>query len=90
VEKYIGRLADFILVNNEMPSKEQIERYKLEEGDGVLVEDDFKDARVVRDSLLSHVMPEPVTGDKTPNIRGFIRHDSEKLAECLGKIITTS
>lgn len=87
-EKYLGKLVDVILINNEEPSREQVERYKLAEGDGVLIEDDFKDSRVVRDSLLSHVMPELMTGDeKTPNIRGFIRHDSEKLANCLKKIV---
>jgi uncharacterized cofD-like protein len=86
-EKYLGKLVDIILVNNEMPSPEQIERYKLEEGDGVLVEDDFKDDRVIRDSLLSHVIPESIIKDLSPNTRGFIRHDSQKFAECLKKII---
>ena len=87
IEKHLEKLVDIILVNNQNPSKEQIEKYKLEEGDGVLVEDDFKDNRVIRDALLSYVIPEAVIGDKTPNIRGFIRHDSEKLANCLKTII---
>jgi uncharacterized cofD-like protein len=87
VEKYIGRLVDFILVNKEEPSKEQIERYRLEEGAGVLIEDDFKDKRVIRDNLLSPVIPLAIKGDLSPNARGFIRHDSEKLANCLKKII---
>jgi uncharacterized cofD-like protein len=87
VEKHIGKLVDFILVNNEEPSKEQIERYKLEEGDGVLVEDDFKDNRVVRVALLSHIIPPSIKEDISPNTRGFIRHDSEKLADCIKKII---
>jgi uncharacterized cofD-like protein len=87
VEKYLGKLVDIILVNNEMASKEQIERYKLEEGDGVLIEDDFKDNRVIRDALLSHVIPKPTLEDMSPNMRGFIRHDSEKLANCIKKII---
>jgi uncharacterized cofD-like protein len=87
VENYIGKLVDFILVNNEEPSKEQIERYKLEEGAGVLVVDDFKDSRVIREALLSHVLPIPIKGDFSPNTRGFIRHDSEKLANCIKKIM---
>lgn len=87
VEKYLDRLVDIILVNNEKPSSEQIERYKLEEGDGVLVEDDFKDSRVVRSALLSHIIHEFIIGDKSPNLRGFIRHDSEKLANCIKKIM---
>jgi uncharacterized cofD-like protein len=87
VEKYISRLVDFVLVNNQEPSREQIERYKLEEGAGVLIADDFRDSRVVRTALLSHVMPVIIKGDISPNTRGFIRHDSEKLADCIKKII---
>lgn len=87
IEKYLGKLVDVILVNNETPSREQIERYKLEEGDGVLVEDDFKDNRVIRDALLSHIVFDKTREDIIPSIRGFIRHDSEKLANCLKKII---
>jgi len=87
IEKYLGRLVDFILVNNEEPSSEQIERYKLKEGDGVLIFDDFKDNRVIRDALLSRIIPESIVGDISSNIRGFIRHDSEKLADCIKKII---
>jgi uncharacterized cofD-like protein len=83
VEKYIGKLVDYILVNNEEPSAEQIERYKFEEGDGVLVEDDFKDDRVIRTHLLSRIIVMPIAGDLSPNTRGFIRHDSEKLANCI-------
>lgn len=87
IEKYLGRLVNIILVNNEKPSSEQIERYKLEEGDGVLVEDDFKDNRVIRDALLSPVIFNKASADVIPSMRGFIRHDSEKLAECIKKII---
>jgi len=87
VEKYIGKLVDYILVNNEEPSLEQIERYRLESGDGVIVMDDFKDSRVERVALLSRTIPLPVAGDFSPNTRGFIRHDSEKLANCILNII---
>lgn len=87
LEKYLGKLIDVILVNNEIPSKEQVERYKLEEGDGVLIEDDFKDSRVVRVPLLSHVIFEKTKGDIIPATRGFIRHDSDKLANCINEII---
>lgn len=88
IEKYLGKLVDIILVNDEAPSKDQVERYKLEGGEGVLVEDDFKDNRVVRGFLLSHVMPEPIVADRSPNTRGFIRHDSEKLAKAISDIIS--
>lgn len=87
VEKYLGKLVDIILVNNEKPTSEQIEHYKLEEGNGILVEDDFKDDRVIRDALLSPVIFNKASADVIPSARGFIRHDSEKLAECIKKII---
>lgn len=86
VEKYLGKEVDFILVNNEPPSKEQIERYKLEEGDGVLVEDDLgNDPRVIRQSLLSHAIVLEAKADKVK--RSFIRHDSLKTAKCIEDII---
>jgi uncharacterized cofD-like protein len=87
VEKYLGKLVDVILVNNEEPSAEQVERYKLEEGDGVLIEDDFKDDRVVRAPLLSHVFFERAATDVIPSTKGFIRHDSTKLANTINDII---
>jgi uncharacterized cofD-like protein len=86
-EKYLGKLVDVILINNEEPSREQIERYKLEEGDGVLIEDDFMDDRVIRCSILSNVIYKPTTVDFSPNTRGFIRHDSQKLAQSILSII---
>jgi uncharacterized cofD-like protein len=87
VEKYIGKLVNVILVNNEDPTPAQIERYKLEEGAGVLVEDDFKDSRVTREALLSHIFFDKSSADILQSVKGFIRHDSEKLADCVKKII---
>ena len=87
IERYLGKSVDVVLVNNEAPSKEQIERYKLEEGDGVLVSDDLGDKRVIKTSLLSHVVFDRAKEDVIPSTKGFIRHDSQKLAECIRKII---
>lgn len=87
VEKYIEKLVDIILINNEMPSKEQLEHYKFKEGDGVLIEDDFKDKRVIRESLLSHVSVIFNVADTLQGLRSFIRHDSEKIAASIEKII---
>lgn len=87
MEKYLGKLIDIILVNNEMPSALQIERYKLEEGAGVLVSDDFKDNRVIRAPLLSHVVFNKAAADIFPSTKGFIRHDSGKLAQSISDII---
>ena len=95
IEKYLGKPVDFILLNNEKPSSEQIKLYELEEGKGVLIEDDlprlgkagFNDKRVIRAKLLSNVIFKPQYDEKMKATRGFIRHDSQKLAECIEKII---
>ena len=61
--------------------------YKLKEGDGVLVSDDFQDKRVIRQPLLSHKFIVLNKADKIANVRSFIRHDGKKFAECISKII---
>jgi|SRR3989344_2693721 len=78
-EKYLGKSVDVIVINNEVLSRAQIKRYKLKEGDGVLIKDDLNDPRLVRRKLLSHLF--------FNNVRSFIRHDSKKLANCIKKII---
>ena len=86
IEKYLGRKADFIVLNNEMPSREQIEQYKAEERGNVLITDDLgADKRAIRTPLLSKAMYENSKGDVMK--RSFIRHDSEKLAIAIKNII---
>ena len=87
IEKYLGKEVDVVLVNNEKPSEEQIKLYELEEGKGVLVTDDLNDKRVIRAPLLSNVIIKPDYDEQMKAIRGFIRHDSDKLAKCIEKII---
>ncbi len=88
VEKYLGRKVDIILVNKTKPSKEQIKRYSLQEGDGVLVRDDLEDdKRVMRVSILSHTIIKYSKADIIQNMRSFIRHDSDKLAKIISAII---
>jgi uncharacterized cofD-like protein len=87
IESYLDKKVDFILVNNKLPSKQQIKRYKLEEGSGVLVKNDLKDSRVIEDALISHHLATFDKNDKRQHVRAFIRHDSDKLAKCIEKII---
>ena len=88
IEKYLGRPIDYILINDESPSKEQINYYKMEEGDGVLVWDDMKnDVRVIRKSLLSHAIIQGNSADQGHRLRSFIRHDKDKLAEAIADIL---
>ena len=87
IEKYLGKSVDIILVNNEKPSLEHTKYYELEEGKGVFVEDDLNDPRVIRAKLLSTIIFKPQYDEQMKATRGFIRHDSKKLAECIEKII---
>ena len=85
LEKYFGKSVDFILINNEMPTEEQIEQYNADERGDVLIVDDLNDERAIRAPLLSHLI---FTNSKADTMkRSFIRHDSEKLATCISNII---
>ena len=88
IEKYIFRKLDYILVNSENPTKNQISYYEIYEGDGVMVVDDMQeDKRIMRNSLLSHKIIIQNKNDKVSDTRSFIRHDSEKLKIVLEDII---
>ncbi|NGX38810.1 MAG: Gluconeogenesis factor [Chlamydiae bacterium] len=76
-----GDLFDSILVNDQSPAQELIEVYAEE---GSLVENDLREKRVVEASLLGSIK------DESPRDlikRNLIRHDSEKLAQELMKIV---
>ncbi len=87
IEMYLGKDIDIILINNEAPSKEQVERYKLKEGNNVLIKDDLNDKRIIRTPLISHSIFAHNNGDVLQNIRSFIIHDSSKIANCINNII---
>ncbi len=89
IERYLDRKVDFILINNQKPTEEQIESYEIKEGDGVLVEDDLDNSRVYREDLLSTVVHEKNKNDTFQASRGFIRHDSSKLEKVIAKIINS-
>ncbi|MFZ2522366.1 MAG: gluconeogenesis factor YvcK family protein [Minisyncoccia bacterium] len=87
IEKYLSKKVDYILVNNELPSDEQMKKYGLFEGDGVLVRDDMEDDRVIRTSLLSKTIFTLNKKDRIGITRSYIRHDSTKMAFAIDKII---
>ncbi len=83
MEKFIGSdIFDYIIVNNQKPSKQLIERYAEE---GKLIENDLKgDDRVIEVPLLGE-LKESYKVDLIT--RSLIRHDSKKLAQELMKIV---
>jgi len=83
MKKFIGEdVFDFIIVNNQKPSVQLIERY-AEEGDLVL-NDLETDERVISAALLGEFKENPAL-DLIK--RSLIRHDSKKLAQELMKIV---
>lgn len=88
IEQYLGRSVDYILLNNESPSEEQIVHYKMEEGDGVLTVDDMSnDVRVIRGNLLSYALIHYDKSDVIQGVRSFIRHDKDKLAQTIASLL---
>lgn len=84
IKKFVGKdVFDYILVNNSEPPKELIEDYAEE---GEMVKNDLKnDTRILEASLLSNELKEVQKGDTLK--RNLIRHDSQKLANELMKIV---
>jgi uncharacterized cofD-like protein len=80
--RFIGEdIFDYILVNNQNPSKELIDRYASE---GELVENDMEEDRVIVAPLLG-----PLEYKSSSDLlnRSLIRHDSHKLAGELIRVI---
>lgn len=86
LEKEMGRSFDAILVNTKEPSKEQVERYRLKEGDGVLIENDLVGERVTRGDFLSETLHLEKSVDVVASQRSFIRHDGLKIARAIEKL----
>jgi uncharacterized cofD-like protein len=88
IEERLGRVIDVVLINNEAPCDEQVAAYQLEEGDGVLVEDDYRGDNALRAPLLSHAVIQKIEGDAIHALRSFIRHDSTKIADAIKSYIS--
>jgi len=85
LEKYLGRKIDFVLVNNGKISQEILESYrKYNEKEVVddLVEKEYK---IIREDLIDNRPVEKNASDIL--YRSILRHDSEKIAKVLEKII---
>ncbi|MDD3735222.1 MAG: YvcK family protein [Candidatus Pacebacteria bacterium] len=76
IEKYTTKnLLDFIIINNKMPTKKRLEKYREEKAQLVEIdEENFpKTAQIIKTDLLRP--------------RGFIRHDPNKLAKTIFQIV---
>ncbi len=86
VERYAGtRFIDTVLYNTERVSKELVERYESEGVPVVCPSSDDGDVEYIGAELISDTMPEQKKGDAIQ--RTFIRHDSDKLARAIMKVL---
>ena len=83
IVRFIGRdVFDYILVNNQKPAPELIERYASQ---GELVENDMQDSRIILAPLLGK-MEEKGRADSFLR-RSLIRHNSKQVTQELIKIV---
>ncbi len=83
IKRFIGEdIFDYVLVNNQAPPQELIDKYSSE---GELVENDMTEDRVILAPLLG-----PLEEKSSIDLlkRSLIRHDSQKLAGELMRMIT--
>lgn len=81
--KYLGKdIFDYILVNNQNPPEELLDVYAEE---GTLVQNDLQDQRIIETPLLG----DPQDMEKKADLikRNLIRHDPDKLAREIMKIV---
>lgn len=81
IEKYIGKILDFVLINSKSISPQILKKYEREKA--FRVEDNLeKDYfNIIRNDLLSEYETEKIKEDVLD--RSFIRHDSDKLAKTI-------
>lgn len=85
MKSFLGKdIFDFVLVNTSQPPPELVKKY-AEEGN-LVINDLTEDSRLVGAGLLSNKLKEVQPGDLLK--RNLIRHDSEKIANELMKIVT--
>jgi len=86
IKRFVGKdIFDYIVVNEAEPARELIEMYAEE---AELIEDDLvDDKRVIKAKLIENNKSEYSRSDVLAKHRALIRHDPEKLAEELKKIV---
>lgn len=86
LESYLGRKIDIILINNEKISKKLLNLYKTRENNTQVLDDLDKDKKNIRLPLISGKIIKKIAGDNLE--RSLIRHDSNKIAKAIWKIVS--
>jgi uncharacterized cofD-like protein len=87
INKYAGRFPDTVLINNREIPKNILDTYKNKEN-SLPVKDELNEqieANIIRTDLLSNTVYKQSSCDSVK--RSLIRHDPQKLAQSLNKII---
>ncbi len=87
--KYLGEgVLDYVLINNNFPRKEVIEKYRNEGADVVTLDKELEKAnvKIVVTDLIENIEQKRILWEK----QDLIRHDPEKLADSICRIYTQS
>ncbi len=87
--KYLGEgVLDYVLINNNFPRKEVIEKYRNEGADIVTLDKDLEKAneKIVVTDLIENIEQKRILWEK----QDLIRHDPEKLADSICRIYAQS
>lgn len=83
--KYLGEgILDYVLVNNNFPREEIIEKYRKEDADIVALDEDLEKSNVAIEvtDLIENIEQKRVLWEK----QNLIRHDPEKLADSICRV----
>ena len=83
--KYLGEgILDYVLVNNNFPRKEIIEKYRKEDADIVALDENLEKSNVAIEvtDLIENIEQKRVLWEK----QDLIRHDPEKLADSICRV----
>lgn len=84
--KYVGKGPDFVLINSETLPTEVLENYKIENAFPVVDDLLQDDVSIRRASIIATTTVKSIKGDSLH--RSLLRHDSDKLAWEIVKIVT--
>lgn len=85
LEKYIGKILDFVLVNSKSISTEILKKYENEKAFPVKDDLEQNDFDIIRNDLLSGQETKKIQADIVD--RSLIRHDSDKLAKTIINLV---
>lgn len=84
IKKYLGKLPDYVLINNSSLPKQIVSKYEKEKNDYPVKDDLVKNETIIRGDYLARYVVKKHQADQLE--RSLIRHDSNKLASAIWEI----